>query len=132
MRLTLIKSLLSEIKYAELEQKTKLPDFKDTDSKVIPILQKAIQQRKESFEVFAKAGRDTMADLEQAQIRVIEEYLPAQLSDDEIRAMVKATIDKLQVSDIKSMGLVMKNLNIDAALAPKQKISEIVKSLLTK
>ncbi|OLY78543.1 hypothetical protein AYI68_g7408 [Smittium mucronatum] len=129
-RLTLIKSLLSEIKYAELEQKKPQPKFNEDDSKIIPILQKAIRQREESFEVFSKAGRDSMADLEKQQIGIISEYLPVQLSDDQIKKVVLETIKKLNVSGVKSMGVVMKNLEIDPNSASRARVSDIVKAAL--
>ena len=63
-----------------------------TDEEVIDVLRKGIKRRRESIDMYAKAGREELADKERDEVTVLERYLPAAVSDDEIRAAVRAAI----------------------------------------
>ena len=79
----------------------------DDDQLVTEVLQKMIKQRRESAEVYRKGGRDDRAAAEEAEIAVIERFLPKQMSDEEARAAVQAIIAETGASSIKDMGRVM-------------------------
>lgn len=102
------------------------------DDKALLIIQKLVKQRRESADIYSKNGRQELADKETFEADVIEKYLPAQMSDDEIRAEVQKIIAQTGASSIKEMGKVMgmasKNLS---GKADGKKIAEIVKSILT-
>ena len=79
----------------------------DDDLTVTEVLQKMIKQRRESAEVYRKGGRDDRAATEEAEITVIERFLPAQLSDADAQAQVQAIIAETGASSMKDMGKVM-------------------------
>ena len=78
-----------------------------TDDKAISILQKMVKQRKESAEIYSQQNRSDLAEPEIEQMKVIQEFLPAQLSTDEIEAIVKKVILETEASSMKDMGKVM-------------------------
>jgi hypothetical protein len=80
---------------------------KDDDTLVTEVLQKMVKQRRESAEVYRKGNREDRAALEEAEIAVIERFLPAQLSDDEAAAQIRAIIAETGASSMKDMGRVM-------------------------
>jgi uncharacterized protein YqeY len=80
---------------------------KDDDALVTEVLQKMIKQRRESAEVYRKGGREDRASLEEAEIAVIERFLPAQISDEEATAQIREIIAETGASSMKDMGRVM-------------------------
>ena len=123
---------LRNIKKVFLEAKT-APGANDTldDAKALKILQKLAKQGKESAETFSQANRKDLADGELAQVKVIEEYLPKPLSEEEITAKVKEIIAQTGASSMKDMGKVMGIAsNQMAGRAEGGTISAIVKKLL--
>jgi len=78
-----------------------------TDEQAIEVLMKAAKQRRESIDQFEKGGREDLAETEQAELEVIESYLPQMMDDDEIREEVKAFIDQTGASGLADMGKVM-------------------------
>ena len=109
-RLSVIRMLRSSIKNVEIDQRRPLED-----SEVLDILQREVKQRKDSLQEFVKAGRDDLAADVQAEIAIISEYLPQQLSEEEIKAVVQQTIQEVGASSKADMGKVM------GALMPKVK-----------
>lgn len=98
----------------------------------IAILQRMIKQRKDSFDQFAAQGRNDLADVEEAQMKVIEKFLPAQLSAEELEEEIRKIISKTGAESIKDLGKVMGTAS--KALAGKsdgKSISEMAKKLLT-
>lgn len=123
---------LRNIKKVFLEAKT-APGANDTldDAKALKILQKLAKQGKESAETFNQANRKDLADGELAQVKVIEEYLPKPLSQEEITAKVKEIIAQTGASSMKDMGKVMGIASKQmAGRAEGGTISTIVKKLL--
>jgi len=117
-----------------LEAKTaKGGDGELHDDQAIRLLQKLCKQRKESAEMFVSAGRQELADEELAQMRVLEQYLPKQLSEEEVTARLQTIIAEVGAQGPKDMGKVMgvatKAL---AGLADGRMISAKVKELLNK
>ena len=104
----------------------------DDDQLVTEVLQKMIKQRRESADVYRKAGRDDRAATEESEIGIIERFLPKQLSEDEARAAVQAIIAETGASSIKDMGRVMAEVKTRHAgeLEPAR-ASALVKELLS-
>jgi len=126
-------SALRAIKAALLLEKT----GKDVSSGEIPetvelkLLQKLVKQRKESAAIYLEQHRPELADEEQYQADIIEKYLPAQLTDDELNALVSAIIAEVGATSIKDMGKVMGLATKQVAgKADNQQISKVVKTLL--
>ena len=83
----LLGTTLSEVKNREIELKRDL-----TDDDVMDVIRRGIKKRREAIEMFEKGGRKEMAEKERAEVTMLERYLPAQVSPDEVRAAVKAAI----------------------------------------
>lgn len=77
------------------------------DADILALLQKMIKQRRESAEIYRQGGREELAEQEAAEIAVIEEFLPQQMSEDEVRAAAKAVVAELGAAGLKDMGRVM-------------------------
>jgi uncharacterized protein len=83
------------------------PAPKDDDSVVTEVLQKMIKQRRESIEMYRKGAREELAEAEAAEVTVIEEFLPRQMSDEEIGAAIDALVTETGAETVKDMGRVM-------------------------
>lgn len=77
------------------------------DADILALLQKMIKQRRESAEIYTQNGREELAEQEAAEIAVIEEFLPQQMGEDEIRNAAKAIVAELGATGLKDMGRVM-------------------------
>ena len=123
---------LRNIKKVFIEAKT-APGANDTleDAQALKILQKLAKQGHDSADLYTSQNRPDLAEEEMAQVNVIESYLPKQMSEEEIEAVVKGIIAQTGAQSMKEMGKVMgiasKQL---AGKADGKKISEIVKKLL--
>ena len=80
---------------------------KDDDALVTEVLQKMVKQRRESADIYRKNGREDRADVEEAEIAVIERFLPQQLSDAEAQAKIREIVAETGASSMKDMGRVM-------------------------
>ena len=123
---------LRNIKKLFLEAKT-APGANDelSDADALKIMQKMVKQGKDFAEIYASQNRADLADAELAQVAVIEEYLPKQLSEDELRERLKAIIAETGAQGPKDMGKVMGTASKQlAGLAEGRTISAIVKELL--
>ena len=123
---------LRNIKKVFLEAKT-APGANDTleDDAALKIIAKLAKQGKETAVTYTQAGRQDLADAELAQVAVIESYLPKQLSEEEITAIVKTIITETGASSMKDMGKVMGIASKQmAGKADGRMISGIVKALL--
>ncbi len=124
---------LRNIKKVFLEAKT-APGANDTlsDADALKIIQKLAKQGRESAKTFADQNRQDLADSELAQVTVIEEYLPKQLSEEEIESKVKAIISETGAQTMRDMGRVMGAAQkAMAGQADGRVISDIVKRLLS-
>lgn len=98
----------------------------------LKLLQKLVKQRKESATLYASQGRNDLAEPELAQIKVIEQFLPKQLSEEEVKTEISLIINQLGVSDIKGMGQVMKVASEKlTGKADGKLIADLVKKLLS-
>lgn len=102
-----------------------------TSDEVLGVLKKLVKQRKESIEQFQQAGRQDLVDQETAELKVLEVYLPAQMSRDQIEALVTQVIAALGAKTVKDMGPVMKEVIAKSGGAADNKVvSEVIKSKL--
>ncbi|MGV3572683.1 MAG: GatB/YqeY domain-containing protein [Ramlibacter sp.] len=101
-RLGAIRMLTAAIKQKEVDERIELDD-----AATVAIVDKLLKQRKDSIEAFEKAGRTDLADKEKAEAQVLQAYLPARLSADEVAAEVKAIVAEVGASGPGDMGKVM-------------------------
>ena len=101
-RLGTIRLLTAAMKQKEVDERIELDD-----AAVVGIVDKLIKQRKDSIDAFQKAGRQDLADKEAAETKVLQAYLPARLSADEVAAEVKAIVAELGATGPGDMGKVM-------------------------
>lgn len=120
------------IKSAILLERTSGSKHEISTEVEMQLLQRLLKQRKESMEIFAREGREDLAEKEREEIQVIEKYLPEQLSEAELEAEVRDIITQTGASSMKDMGKVMgaasKKL---AGKSDNKSISEMVKRLLS-
>ncbi|MEO5867317.1 MAG: GatB/YqeY domain-containing protein [Sphingomonas sp.] len=126
-----ISLMQSAIKNRDIEARTgTAPD--DDDALVVEVLQKMVKQRRESIEMYLKGGRQELADAEQAEVAVIERFLPAQMSEAQTSAAIEAIKAELGASGMKDMGRVMAELKTrHASELDMSKASGLVKAALS-
>ena len=125
-----IRLIQSAIKNRDIELRTsdKAPD---DDAMVTEVLQKMIKQRRESVELYRKGGREELAAAEEAEIAVIERFLPAQMSDSEAQGAIAAIIAETGASGMKDMGRVMAEVKArHASSIEPARASALVRSAL--
>ena len=126
-----IRLIQSAIKNRDIELRTASAPT-DGDAMVTEVLQKMIKQRRESVDLYRKGNRAELADAEEAEIAVIERFLPKQMTDDEASAQIEAVIEELGASSMKDMGRVMAEVKARTAgqLEPAR-ASAMVKAALS-
>jgi hypothetical protein len=126
-----LRLVSAAIKNRDIEARTGSAP-KDDDALVTEVLQKMIKQRRESAEVYRKGGREDRAAAEEAEIAVIERFLPAQLSQQEAEAKIHAIIAETGASSMKDMGRVMALVKerLGTSIAPAR-ASGLVKAALS-
>lgn len=107
LRVSTLRMIKAALKNAEIE-KRQTGGLREED--VIGVLSSLVKQRKESVEQYTKAGRLDLAEKEGREIKIIQEYLPSQLSEAELENIIKTAIQETGVSSIKEMGRLMKVL----------------------
>ena len=123
---------LRAVKSQILLLKTEAKGAEVSAEQEIAILQRMIKQRKDSFEQFVAQGRNDLAEVEEAQMKVIEKYLPAQLSTEELEAEMKKIIAETGAETIKDLGKVMGIASkAFAGKSDGKSISEMAKKLLS-
>jgi hypothetical protein len=125
-RLSTIRMLVSAIKNKEIDQRRDL-----TDEEASAVISTAVKQRRDSIEQFKAGGRQDLVEKEEAEVAVLLSYLPQQLTESEIRDIVKSAIAETSATSAKDMGKVMK------VIMPKTKgkadgalVNKAVKELL--
>lgn len=125
-RLATIRLLMAALKQKEVDERVVLDD-----AAVIAIIDKLIKQRKDSIEAFRKAERHDLADKEEAEMKVLQAYLPARMSTDEVAAAVRALVASLGASGPGDMGKVMAAAKAQlAGKADMGQVSAAVKAAL--
>ena len=105
-RLAAVRLILAKLKDTDIELRT-ASSVPDDDVLVVDVLQKMAKQRRESITLYVEGGRQELADIEQAELAVIEEFLPAQMSEDDTKAAIEAIKAELGASSMKDMGKVV-------------------------
>ncbi len=125
-RLGTIRLALSAIKQREVDEKITL-----TDDDIIAVLTKMVKQRRDSVAQYESAGRQDLADAEQAEITVLEEFMPQPLTDEEVAALINTAIADSGAAGMQDMGKVMAVLKPQIqGRADMGKVSGLVKAKL--
>ncbi len=109
-RLRVVRLMLAAIKQIEVDQRIELDD-----AAVLSVLDKMVKQRRDSVEQFQKGNRQDLVDIELAEIVVLKGYLPEQMSDAELEALIDAAISATGAESIRDMGKVMGQIKSKAA-----------------
>ena len=128
-RLSVLRMMKAAVKNKEIEIRAELED-----PQVVQVLSTLIKQRKDSIEQFTRGGRNDLAEKEAAEIKTIEEYLPAGVPDEEISAVVDQVVRETGATGIKDLGNVMKQCMARFAgrLVDGKKVNAQVRSRLEK
>jgi len=126
-RLSVLRMMKAAVRNREIDTRQELDD-----AQVVQVFLSLIKQRKDSIEQFAKGGRQDLVSKETAEIKVIEEYLPSAVTDEEVASAVDAVMAETGASSIKDMGKVMKACMARFAGRPVDggKVSDLVKAKL--
>jgi uncharacterized protein YqeY len=129
VKVSVLRMLISEIKNKKIADRVK---EELEDGKIIALIQKMARQHKESIEQFKQGGRQDLVDKEMAELGVLEEYLPEQISEEELIKIVTESIEKTGATSSKDMGKVMGEvLGRVAGRADGKLVSKIVKERLS-
>ena len=129
-KLAAVRLILAKLKDRDTELRT-ATSVPDDDAVVVDVLQKMVKQRRESIEMFKSGGRDELAAKEEAELAVIESFLPAQMSEDDTRAAIEAIKAEVGATSVKDMGKVMAVLKErHGSVIDMSKASGLVKAAL--
>ncbi len=128
LRLSVLRMMKSAVKNKEIEKMKALEE-----SELLAVLITLVKQRKDSVEQFRRGGRQELADKEEAEIKIIEEYLPAAASAEDIRRAVDEAVQETGAGSIKDMGKVMKATlaRLAGKSADGARVSQFVKEKLS-
>ncbi len=127
VRLGAIRLLLSAIKQREVDERIEL-----TDADVIGVIEKMLKQRRDSIAAYESANRTDLADIEKFEVTVLQTYMPKQMSDAEISAIVDQVIADTGAAGAKDMGKVVGLVKpLVAGMADMGKVSGLIKSKLS-
>ena len=128
LRLCVLRMMKSAVKNKEIEKMKALEE-----SEVLSVLTTLVKQRKDSVDQFRKGGREELAQKEEAEIKIIEEYLPAAASEDDILKAIEEAVQETGASSIKDMGKVMKAAlaRLAGKSADGSRVSQMVKEKLS-
>jgi uncharacterized protein YqeY len=125
-RTSVLRMVLAEIQKIEIEEKSDLDELQITS-----ILEKMVKQRNDSIVQFEKAQRQELADKEKQEIEMIKEFLPEQMSEQEVSELVSKIVSEVDAQDMKDMGMVMGALKpLIAGKADAGIVSQLVKKAL--
>lgn len=129
LKVSVLRSVIGAVQSAEKAGKSAV-EF--DDEHVLQVIRKQVKQRKESVEIYSKAGEVKRAGRELAEAKVLESYLPKTLTEDEVRAIVREELDKLENVTPASFGQLMKaSMARVAGRADGKLVSQLVKDALT-
>lgn len=128
LRLSVLRMMKSAVKNKEVDKMKALDE-----AEVIGVLTTLVKQRKDSVEQFRNGGREELAQKEEAEIKIIEEYLPAAASDDEVRRAIEEATQETGAASVKDMGKVMKAtmLRLAGKTADGGRVSQLVREKLS-
>jgi uncharacterized protein YqeY len=107
VRLRTLRSLRSALKNKEIDQREEGAETVLSEQDQLSVLRKQVNQRKDSIEQYEDAGRDDLVEQEQAELEVLNEYMPAALSDDELEEILQEIIEDVGADSMADMGAVM-------------------------
>jgi uncharacterized protein YqeY len=127
LKLGVLRMMKTAVKNKEIEKMQPLEE-----PEVLAVFNSLVKQRKDSIEQFRKGGREELALKEEEEIKIIEQYLPAGASDDDIRAAVEGAIQETAATSVKDMGKVMKATmtRLAGKTVDGSKVSQMVKEKL--
>lgn len=129
-RLAAVRLILARLKDKDIELRT-APAQGDDDAIVVDVLQKMAKQRRESITLYEQGGRQELADVEKAELAVIEEFLPQQMAEGAVKAAIEAIKAEMGASGMKDMGRVIAELKArHGAQIDMGKASGLVKAAL--
>ncbi len=127
LKLGALRMILTAVKNKEKEVRRELEE-----REVLQIISNQIKQRKDSIEQYRKGGREDLAQKEEQELKLLQEYMPQQLSREELEEMVKQTIDEVGASTVKDLGKVMKAIMPRVAgRADGKVVNQMVRTYLT-
>jgi len=128
LRLSVLRMMKTAVKNKEIEKMKPLEE-----GEVLAVLKTLVKQRKDSLEQFRKGGREELAQKEEAEIKIIEEYLPAAASEDDIRRAIEEAVEETGAASMKDMGKVMKATlaRLAGKSADGSRVSQLVKEKLS-
>ena len=127
VRLSAIRMLKTALHNKEIDLMRPL-----NETETLQIISAMVKQRKDSIEQFAKGGRNDLVEKEEAELKVVQEFMPAQMSDDEVESIIKKAIAEAGAVSVKDMGKVMKVLMpLLTGKADGKMVGEKVKALLS-
>jgi uncharacterized protein YqeY len=128
VKLDTIRFLQSAIKNREIDSR---PNPLTSDD-VMAVIKKLVKQRKESIEQYQNASRQDLVDKEMSELKILETYLPAQMSREQIEKIVSDVIAEVKATSVKDMGAVMKAVQVKTqGTADNKVVSEVIKSKLS-
>jgi len=131
--LTTLRLVLAAIKERDIANRTSEKKEEINDIEIVKVLRKMKKQRQESADLYKKAGRQELLEIEESEIKIIDSFLPKQLSEEETKKICKQTIESLGAPSMKDMGKIMGLLkkkysdSIDFS-----QVNKIIKELLSK
>lgn len=127
VRLSAIRMLKAAVHNKEIDLMRPL-----NETEMLQILSQIVKQRKDSIEQFTKGGRNDLVEKETAELKVIQEFMPAQITDEEVESLIKKAIAEVGAASVKDMGKVMKVLMPQlTGKADGKIVGEKVKALLS-
>lgn len=127
LRLTTVRSVLSAIKNREIDQRSEL-----ADEDIIGVLSSLVKQRKESVQLYREGDRVELAEKEEAELAILQEFLPSPLTPEEIAALIEQAVTETGASQPRDMGKVMKIVSAQTrGRADGKQVSDMVKARLS-
>ncbi len=122
-----VRMILEAIKQKEIDERIEL-----NDAQVMTVIQKMVKQRKDSISQFSDAGRTDLVEIEEAELEIINNYMPEQLSDEEVASVVDKAINDSGANSMKDMGKLMGMLKSQLqGKADMSLVSQLIKSKLS-
>ena len=122
-----VRMILEAIKKKEIDERKDLDD-----AQVMTVIQKMVKQRKDSISQFSDAGRTDLVEIEEAELEIINNYMPEQLSDEEVALVVDKAINDSGANSMKDMGKLMGMLKVQLqGKADMSLVSQLIKSRLS-
>jgi uncharacterized protein YqeY len=122
-----VRMILEAIKQKEIDERIELDD-----AQVMTVIQKMVKQRKDSISQFSDAGRTDLVEIEEAELEIINNYMPEQLSDEEVAVVVDKAINDSGANSMKDMGKLMGILKSQLqGKADMSLVSQLIKSRLS-